>query len=125
MTRPAYSERVLALFQGLPGAGELPAGAGQVVVGESEALDRGAWVRFEARIEDGRVADCRFRAWGCPHTLASAAFACRELLGADSASSFDAARIARELDVPAEKRGRLLVVEDAARALLAAAARLE
>jgi NifU-like protein involved in Fe-S cluster formation len=125
MTRPSYSERVLALFQDLPGAGELPAGAGRVVVGEAESLDRGAWVRFEARIVDGRVAACRFRAWGCPHTLASAALACRGLLEADSASPCDAERLARELDVPAEKRGRLLVVEDAGRALLAAAARLE
>jgi NifU-like protein involved in Fe-S cluster formation len=125
MTASPYSERVLALFNDLPGSGELPAGAGRAVVGEAEAIDRGAWVRFEARIEGGRVTDCRFRAWGCPHTLASAALACRGLLAADDASSFDAARLARELDVPAEKRGRLLVVEDAGRALLAAAARLE
>jgi NifU-like protein involved in Fe-S cluster formation len=125
MTRPRYSERVLALFHDLPGSGDLPAGGGQVVVGESEAVDRGAWVRFEARIEDGRVSDCRFRAWGCPHTLASTALACRGLLEAGDASSIDAARLARELDVPAEKRGRLLVVEDAARALMAASARLE
>ncbi len=48
-----YSARVLELFAELPGAGSMAAGAGEIVVGEAMALDRGAWVRFEARL-DGR-----------------------------------------------------------------------
>jgi NifU-like protein involved in Fe-S cluster formation len=123
----AYSGLVLDLFRRLPGAGSLPSGAGSVVAGEAIALDRGAWVRFEARIEGGRVADCAFRAFGCPHTLAAAALAATSLrarpLG--EALAVDAARLARELDAPAEKMGRLLVVEDALRALIRGAARLE
>ena len=127
MIAPRYSVRTLALFRELPGAGALPAGAGHVAVGEAEALERGAWVRFEARIDSGRVVDCRFQAWGCPHTLAAAALARGDLLERrpGAAVPVDAARLARELDVPAEKMGRLLVVEDAARALLAAASRVE
>jgi NifU-like protein involved in Fe-S cluster formation len=114
------SPRVLELFRKLPGAGTLPAGAGRVVAGEAVALDRGAWVRFEARLEAGRVAECRFRAFGCPHTLAAAALAASKLEAAApaDASPVDAGLLARELDVPAEKLGRLLVVEDAIHALL-------
>ena len=125
--RQRYSPRVLELFSKLPGAGTLSAGAGTIVAGEAVALDRGAWVRFEARLEAGRVAECRFRAFGCPHTLAAAALAASKLAAAGpaDASPVDARALARELDVPAEKLGRLLVVEDAIHALLAGQPRVQ
>ena len=115
-----YSTRVLELFRRLPGTAALPAGEGTEVAGEALALDRGAWVRFQARIAGGRVADCVFRAWGCPHTLAAAAWIVQELRSHPVAgrAAIDAARLARELDVPPEKMGRMLVVEDALEALL-------
>jgi len=115
-----YSPRVLELFARLPGADPLPPGAGLHVVGEAIALDRGAWIRFDARIEGGRIADCVFRAWGCPHTLAAAAWVAAELRTrpVTDCDSIDASRLARELGAPAEKMGRMLVVEDALGALL-------
>ncbi|HEX9707437.1 MAG TPA: iron-sulfur cluster assembly scaffold protein [Steroidobacteraceae bacterium] len=115
-----YSPRVLELFARLPGAGPLPPGPGRQVAGEAIALDRGAWVRFDARIEAGRIADCVFRAWGCPHTLAAAAWVAAEvrMRAVMDCASIDAPRLARELDAPAEKMGRMLVVEDALGALL-------
>lgn len=119
---PAYSPRVLALFAALPRAGDLPAG-GTVIAGEAAALDRGAWVRFEARLEDGRIADCRFRAWGCPHTLAAASLAAQAL--AAGSEPPDVRRLARELEAPAAKMGRLLVIEDAMQSLLSARARVQ
>jgi hypothetical protein len=124
---PRYSTRTLELFRELPGAGALPAGEGRIAVGEAASLDRGAWVRFEARILAGRIAECRFQAWGCPHTLAAAAMARIQLLSqrGDAATAVEAAQLARELDAPAGKMGRMLVVEDAARALLSAAARVQ
>ena len=127
MTAPPYSERVLELFFALPGAGAPGAGPGRLAVGEAGSLERGAWVRFEARVDSGRIVDCGFRAWGCPHTLAAAAVANAWMLAAPEAgaSQCEAARLARELDVPAEKMGRLLVVEDAGEALLAEAARVQ
>ena len=124
---PRYSDAVRALFKALAGAGDLAADGGKTVSGEAAALDRGAWVRFTARIEGGRFADCRFRAYGCPHTLAAASLVAVRLRGAPlvAASSIDAAGIARELDAPAEKMGRMLVVEDAWRALLADLGRVQ
>lgn len=120
---PVYSPRVLDLFRRLPGARPLAPGAGARVQGEAMALDRGAWVRIEARVEDGALVDCVFSAWGCPHVLAACAWACAHLAGQglEPAVVPDARRLAAELEAPAEKRGRLLVVEDAMRALWAAA----
>jgi len=115
-----YSPRVHDLFARLPGADPLPAGSGTQVTGEAIALDRGVWIRFDARIEGGRIVECVFRAWGCPHTLAAAAWVAQELRtrAVLDCVSLDASRLARELDAPAEKMGRLLVVEDALMALL-------
>ncbi|MGH8130367.1 MAG: iron-sulfur cluster assembly scaffold protein [Steroidobacteraceae bacterium] len=115
-----YSPRVRDLFARLPGADQLAAGAGAIFSGEAIALDRGAWVRFEARVDGARIADCVFRAWGCPHTLAASAWVASKLRGreVESCSEIDALQMARELEAPAEKMGRLLIVEDALRALL-------
>ncbi|MBM2854431.1 MAG: hypothetical protein HW417_1359 [Steroidobacteraceae bacterium] len=125
--RAAYSPLVRELFERLPHAGDLAPGPGTVVHGEVIALERGAWVRYEARIEDGRVADCAFRAWGCPHTLAAAALVASRMHGRriDAEAAFDARRLATELDAPAEKLGRLLVVEDALSGMLARALALQ
>ncbi len=118
---------MLELFERLPHAGDLAPGPGAVVHGEAMALDRGAWVRYEARIASGRIADCAFRAWGCPHTLAAAALVASRMRGQDvgTGTAFDARHLARELDAPVEKLGRLLVVEDALSGLLARAHALQ
>jgi len=122
-----YSPLVRELFERLPHAGDLAPGPGAVVHGEAIALDRGAWVRYEARIEDGRVTDCAFRAWGCPHTLAAAALVASRMhgQGVDAKAAFDARWLATELDAPPEKLGRLLVVEDALFGMLARAYALQ
>lgn len=118
---PRYSRHVRALFGELDGAGDPAAGDGVLVSGEARALERGAWIRFAARVDGGRFGDFRFRAFGCPHTLAAASYVACRLRGAplDAVSTLDAAVLARELDLPAEKMGRLLVLEDALQALLA------
>jgi hypothetical protein len=122
-----YAPRVRELFAALPACGALPPGPGDAIAGEAAAIERGAWVRFEARVEAGRLSACRFRAFGCPHTLAAAAFVASALDAGGSAGdgALGAAALARALDVPPEKMGRLLVVEDALSALLAEAARVQ
>jgi NifU-like protein involved in Fe-S cluster formation len=122
-----YSTLVRQMFMQLPHAGDLAPGPGTTVHGEAMALDRGAWVRFEARIEAGKVVDCAFRAWGCPHTLAAAALVADRMHGRaiGTEPAFDARRLAAALDAPAEKLGRLLVVEDAFFGMLAQALALQ
>jgi len=82
----------------------------------------GTQVFFELRIADGIVKSARFSALGCPHTVAVAGWLCEVLEGSrlDAAAPGTPADWSRKFEVPAEKLGRLLIVEDALRAALAA-----
>ena len=75
----------------------------------------GARLELCARVEAGRLADCRFRAYGCPQLLAAAEWLCRNSEGEplSKLDSFDAAEIRGLLGVPVEKTGRILLLEDA------------
>jgi len=102
---PAFSE------------GELPADVRQ---GRAGRQADGTAVCFELRIAGGIVKSARFTAYGCPHTVAVAAWLCDELEGArlDAGTPGSPPDWARNFEVPAEKLGRLLIVEDALRAAL-------
>jgi len=78
----------------------------------------GTSVGFELQIADGTVRSARFSAYGCPHTVAVVAWLCDELRGRrlDAGTPGTPADWAQAFDVPAEKLGRLLIVEDALRA---------
>jgi NifU-like protein involved in Fe-S cluster formation len=118
-------------FRNLPGAGALPppaasghSASGQarewarVLIGEAGAREQGVWVRFHVLVVNGIVKDARFQAYGCPHTLAVAAWLTGQLAGRSREALIPAkpADWARALSVPIEKLGRLLVVEDALQA---------
>jgi cysteine desulfurase len=93
-----------------------PAGGGPAeAVGEAGGPGLEAWVRFRLSVEDGTVKRALFKAYGCPHTVAVAAWVTERLRGrgrADLAPGTPA-EWAEALAVPVEKLGRLLVVEDA------------
>src|SRR6266702_205437 len=82
------------------------------VTGEAGAPGQDTWIRFHLLVEDGLVKDARFQAYGCPHTLAVAAWMAKELPGRrrealQPGTPKDWAQIH---SVPIEKFGRLLVV---------------
>jgi cysteine desulfurase len=81
----------------------------------------GTVVFFELQIGGGIVKSARFSAYGCPHTVAVVAWLCEVLEGSriESASPGTPADWAQKFEVPAEKLGRLLIVEDALRAAIA------
>jgi len=108
---------VRGLFRRLPGAGTLE-GASGVIRGEAGGVDRDAWVRIHLQIAGEVVKAARFQAYGCPHTLAVAAWLTQQLPGRKICEILvdGPADWARALSVPVEKLGRLLVVEDALRA---------
>ena len=95
--------------------------ASGVLAGEGGAPGQATWVRFHLTIAAGIVKSARFKAYGCPHTLAVADTLTRRLPGRTRAEgpSGTPAEWAEELKVPVEKLGRLLVVEDALRACFA------
>ena len=113
MSADPYSRTVRTLFAA-------PAHAGDVDGGELVAVDeQGVRLQLSARAEDNIIAAIRFRAWGCPHTIAAAELACAELEGQPVADllDFPVSGLMEKLPVPVEKTGRILVLEDAIRLL--------
>ncbi|HEV7986482.1 MAG TPA: iron-sulfur cluster assembly scaffold protein [Steroidobacteraceae bacterium] len=113
--------QIRELFTTLDHAGELdPAEGASVATGEAGREELGTRVRIALRIADGRVQAVRYRAYGCPHTLATCEWLARTLEGRrpDALEIGNPLDWARQLDVPAAKLGRLLVVEDALQAAL-------
>jgi hypothetical protein len=141
---PRYSEQVRRLFETTPGAGPPEDRAGWVQGEASDPLTE-TRVRWYLAVRDGRIAGARYEVRGCPHTIAVTARIAAGLVGhrieapSDAAAppalpgaagtpapagqgarpgptiALDLAAIASELNVPAEKLGRLFVIEDAFR----------
>ena len=88
--------------------------------GRAGRLADGTLVFFELRIARAIVKSARFSAYGCPHTLAVSAWICEVLEGAPLAAGppGSPADWMEKFAVPAEKLGRLLIVEDALRVAL-------
>jgi NifU-like protein involved in Fe-S cluster formation len=73
-------------------------------------------VQFEARLEaGGSVAAMRFRASGCPHVIAVADWLADRAPGQPGAPMLPESvqAIRQRFDVPVEKMGRMLMIEDA------------
>jgi cysteine desulfurase len=109
------SEPAGAAADGEEGRPADPPAAAIRVVGEAGAPGQEAWVRFRLDVADGVVKNALFKAYGCPHTLAVAAWVAERLRGRSRADLVPGtpAQWAEALAVPIEKLGRLLVVEDA------------
>jgi cysteine desulfurase len=115
--------REVGRLRALSPASGPPAGADEgpgTVTGEAGGPGKEIWVRFRLRVQGDTVKDARVQAFGCPHTLDVAGWLCRELPGRSRGALAPGAprdwALARS--VPAEKLGRLLVIEDALRACL-------
>jgi cysteine desulfurase len=114
------SPAVRELFSRLQGAGALPESAGTVLRGEAGQPSGEAWVRLHLRVSADTVIEARFQALGCPHTLATASWLVMQLTGRrrSQAQPGSPRAWARTLEVPVEKLGRLLLIEDALHAAL-------
>jgi NifU-like protein involved in Fe-S cluster formation len=87
--------------------------------------ERGTWVQFDlqiARAGAPTVQDARFHAFGCPHVIAVADWLAQNVVGREvaplSGLPESVAALRERFDMPVEKLGRLLLVEDAWRAAL-------
>jgi NifU-like protein involved in Fe-S cluster formation len=112
MTDP-YSARVRELFAAPAHAGELTSPLRVAVE------DQGVRISLFAQVSAGEVEALRFKAWGCPHVIAAAEALCAAHEGRPIAEllEFSVSDLMQSLPVPAEKTGRILVIEDAVRAL--------
>lgn len=91
-----------------------PPPAGNSQTAEAGSIDQGTWIRALARISGERIAEIRFQAYGCPHTLAACEWLEHHLPGRplNSLLPGGAQALAASIAAPTEKLGRLLVLED-------------
>ena len=116
-----YNALVLEHFERPRNAGRF-ADDLDTIDGVAGSVAQGAMFRLSAHIAQQRIAALRFEAYGCPHCLAAGSWLSERLLGAtcEDLQSWQWREAAEVLEVPAEKRGRLLILEDAVRDLAAA-----
>jgi hypothetical protein len=102
-----------------PGWEPLPPGT-TVIQGEAGGPGEESWVRFHLLVGGDSVKEARFQAFGCPHTMDTAAWLCARLPGRSRAGLVPGtpAEWAAARQVPPERLGRMLVLEDALRACL-------
>jgi NifU-like protein involved in Fe-S cluster formation len=88
---------------------------------------QGTWVQFDLRLASHSLTDARFLAFGCPHTIAAAAWVAEQAVGKPAARRLPESvqAISLKFAVPLEKLGRLLIVEDAWLAAVDSALKLE
>lgn len=108
-----YNELTRRYFESPPNVGEL-SGPG-VFRGAAGQREEGTWVQFDLRTESGTVRAARFLAFACPHTIAVSAWLAEQSVGRAVTPMLP--QSVRELrdrfEVPVEKMGRLLIIEDA------------
>ncbi len=120
--RGAYSPLVREYFRSPQHAGDCADADATVVSAAVSEGGAGARIRL-AGVSDGeRWNRLAWRVFGCPHTVAAAEAACRRFDGAPIAApgEFAFVDLVEELGIPVEKTGRVLLLEDAFRALEAA-----
>lgn len=116
-----YSDTVRRYFEHPENAGDLDSGPGSTATGAAGEKRKGVRVQFEIRVDGDCIVDARFRAYGCPHTIATASWLARNISGKNISSlpNIDPIKVAKELDLPQEKLGCVLVAEDALKACVA------
>ena len=116
-----YAEPIWRLFKETPHAGEFAPGTPGVVTGEAGSKAARSVLRLQLRFEAGRVADVRFRAYGCPSSIAVGAWIVDWSLGKTPAelASLRAADLRKALEIADDRAHCALLGEDALHAALA------
>lgn len=98
-----HSEEVLNRVREPKRVGTLD--GGHVGTGEVGTLDEGTVVRIQVRRSGDRIAEARFKVFGCSAAIASASLVAEWLEGAaiDEASGVTPERVVQALKLPAER----------------------
>jgi hypothetical protein len=108
-----YSELTLHYFETAAQAGILL--GPDVSRGAAGSRAQGTWVQFDLQVSGGIIQAARFLAFGCPHTIAVSAWVAEHAAGPVGRAALPegVADLSERFAVPLEKRGRLLIIEDA------------
>ncbi len=87
--------------------------------------NQGTWVQFDLEVRGEAISAARFLAFACPHTIAASAWVVEQAIGLAVGAGLPAnmQELSERFAVPIEKRGRLLIIEDAWEAAMRAARR--
>jgi NifU-like protein involved in Fe-S cluster formation len=113
-----YNDLTRQHFESPAYAGVL-AGAGVRRGAAGDKKAQGTWVQFEVQVGSNprgeTIAGVRFLAFGCPHVIAVADWIAQQAVGREAHPKLpEGVQSLRErFDMPTEKMGRLLIVEDA------------
>ena len=118
---PEYTPAVVDHFEHPRNGGHFEAGEG-VIRGVAGSVAQGTMFVLSARIAEDRIEAVRFEAYGCPNCIAAGSWLSEQLVGLtrDQLNAWNWRDADQVLHFPLEKRGRLLILEDAVRALAAA-----
>jgi hypothetical protein len=87
--------------------------------GEAGRRERGTWVQFDLQVPSGdrggTVMSVRFLAFACPHVIAVCQWLAEQAIGRPTNVGLpeNVQAVRARFEVPVEKLGRLLIVEDA------------
>ena len=115
-----YAAPVWELFTRAPRAGTFPAGTAGVVSGQAGTKAARSVLRLELRFAEGRVADSRFRAYGCPTSIAVGAWIAGWAMNrtASELKALRAVDLRQALEIADDRAHCALLGEDALRAAL-------
>ena len=113
-----YSPTVVEHFEHPRNGGHFEAGEG-VIRGTAGSVAQGTMFILSARVAGERIEAVRFEAYGCPHCIAAGSWLSERLVGLnrEQLRTWRWREADQALHFPLEKRGRLLILEDAVRAL--------
>ena len=117
-----YGDAVWEHFRAPRNIGAFAAGTPQVFEGRAGSPRRGREITLALRLTaDGRVAECRYRVYGCPATIALCSVVSERLPGkpVEELRDFSGLALAEEFALPPAKRAAGLALEDALKAALA------
>jgi NifU-like protein involved in Fe-S cluster formation len=115
---PEYTSVVVDHFEQPRNGGHFEAGEG-VIQGVAGSIAQGTMFALSARLGGERIEAVRFEAYGCPHCIAAGSWLSERLVGLTQPElrAWRWREADQALRFPLEKRGRLLILEDAVRAL--------
>jgi len=114
-----YPARVLEHFRQPRNTGRLRPGPG-IVQSCAGTRAQGVEVRLGIRFEAARAVEARFEAYGCPWTIAAMSLLTGMIVGrtVDELAGLGWRDVAAGLEVPPERHGRMLIVEDVLKACI-------
>ena len=112
-----YSDPVWRLFTLAPRSGALS--GPQVRTGTATTQVNNSRLQLTARVEGERIADVRFRAFGCPTAIAVGAWLAERAIGRslDELAGIGAGEISQALEIPEARLHCALLGEDALKSL--------